>query len=63
MPASTSRKPSASHHSGMLSRLKSTARLAANTRDCVATEVSPEQTSASPTTKLKSGRPKARSVT
>ena len=27
--------------------------MAANTRDCVATEVSPEQTSASPTTKLK----------
>jgi hypothetical protein len=57
MPVRTRRKPSASKVTGRLSVLSKSARLAANTRDCVAIEVSPEHTSARPTTKLKSGNP------
>src|SRR5262245_40729168 len=53
------RAQAGSRESGMLSRCRSTARLAVNTRDCVATEVRPEQTRASPTTKRSSGSPKA----
>ena len=57
MPVRISRKPSASSQTGMLSSPNRAAKLAANTRDCVAIEVSPEQTSASPTMKLSSGKP------
>ncbi len=57
MPVRIKRKPSASHDTGRLSRPNKAAMLAANTWDWVAIEVSPEQTSASPTMKLSSGKP------
>ena len=55
MPVRIRTKPSASNHTGTFSKPNRAMKLAANTRDCVAIEVSPEQTRASPTMKLSSG--------
>ncbi len=57
MPVRISRKPSASQETGMFWSPNRAATLAAKTWLCVAIEVSPEQTSASPTMKLSSGKP------
>ena len=63
MPPRIRRKPTAMTVGGNASRPVISARIAAKIFDCVATDVRPEATSASPIVKLKTGMPKARSVT
>ena len=62
-PVRMSRKPMAMDQTGSMAVPTTEARLTAKTCDCVAIEVRPEATTESPTMKLRSGMPKARSTT